>query len=269
MSDGDNQSKGDSRTAPQEKPDADAVVDELLVDAFGDVHVDEKLNNAEGAKESAEGNDEDEEDEESKEKKPADDYVDEEKLKKEEESLTEDQLKERLEDARALKELGNQEFAAEELKDSILSYTKALLVCLLRENELRAVLYSNRSASKVKLGHKESALDDCGLSLKHNPTYMKPLIRRAKLFEELDKLDEALADYQKIVELDPGNRDARVAVQRLPGQIAERNEKLKTEMLGKLKDLGNMVLRPFGLSTENFQLQQDPNSGGYSINFKK
>ena len=60
---------------------------------------------------------------------------------------------------------------------------------------------------------KEIAIEDCTSALYHNPTYLKALIRRAKLYDETDKLDEALADYKKIIELDPTNGDAHQAVQ--------------------------------------------------------
>ena len=40
---------------------------------------------------------------------------------------------------------------------------------------------------------------------------MKALLRRAELYEKTDKLDEALADYQRALERDPGLHQARAA----------------------------------------------------------
>lgn len=89
------------------------------------------------------------------------------------------------------------------------------------------------------------------------------------MYEETDKLDESLADYKKILEIEPSNAEARGNIVRLTPIVEERNERLKVEMMGKLKDLGNMILKPFGLSTNNFQFQQDPNTGSYSVNFNQ
>ena len=40
---------------------------------------------------------------------------------------------------------------------------------------------------------------------------MKCLLRRAELYEKTDKLDEALGDYQRALEVDPGLHIAREA----------------------------------------------------------
>jgi hypothetical protein len=44
---------------------------------------------------------------------------------------------------------------------------------------------------------------------------------------------------------------------------------MKEEVLGKLKDLGNSVLSNFGMSLDNFKMDKDPNTGGYSIRFEQ
>lgn len=54
---------------------------------------------------------------------------------------------------------------------------------------------------------------DCTKSLELKNDYMKVLIRRAALYEEMDKLDEALIDYKKIFEMDSSNRIAYTATQ--------------------------------------------------------
>lgn len=53
---------------------------------------------------------------------------------------------------------------------------------------------------------------DCTKAIELNPNYTKVYIRRAHLYEEMDKLDEALEDYKQIVTLDPSNQEANIAI---------------------------------------------------------
>lgn len=186
-----------------------------------------------------------------------------------EEILTEEVKKERRSEAQVQKEEGNDFFKKQEYELAIKSYSRALKLCPKDFVKDRAILFSNRAACRMKKSENEEAILDSNKALELYPQYLKALLRRAELYEKVDKLEEALADYQKVVEMDPSQHSARAACLRLPEQIKEKNEKMKEEMIGKLKELGNMVLKPFGLSTENFQLNQDPNSGGYNINFKQ
>jgi len=83
----------------------------------------------------------------------------------------------------------------------------------------------------------------------------------------MDRLDEALKDIEKVLEIDPSLKSAIQSKVRLSKEIHERQEKMKEEMMGKLKDLGNTVLGKFGMSLDNFQMNQDPETGSYSVNF--
>lgn len=173
--------------------------------------------------------------------------------------------------AAQLKNKGNQCFRDGDYERAIDLYTAAIDLCPESSGTERSVLLSNRAAARTHLtpDDLDSIIRDCSQSLELDDQYLKPLRRRAHAYRQMgsEKLDAALTDFQKILSLDPSDVSAKRTVFELEAEISERNERMKNEMLSKLKDLGDAVLRPFGLSTNNFQL--NPNeSGGYSVNFK-
>lgn len=105
----------------------------------------------------------------------------------------------------------------------------------------------------------------------------KALLRRAKARHEVGgwaSLQGSLEDYQalskspqQLSSLD--QKAVQTAMRTLPTELNSAKDKEMAEMMGNLKKLGNGILRPFGLSTDNFQFQQDPNTGGYSMNFNQ
>ncbi|KAJ6024091.1 hypothetical protein N7540_004888 [Penicillium herquei] len=103
----------------------------------------------------------------------------------------------------------------------------------------------------------------------------KALMRRAKGKSRSGgwaNLQGAEEDYQVLSGMDNLPPEDRRIVQRalreLPDRIKEARDNEMGEMMSKMKDLGNGILKPFGLSTDNFKFVQDPKTGGYSMNFQ-
>ncbi|OVA10838.1 Tetratricopeptide repeat-containing domain [Macleaya cordata] len=154
-------------------------------------------------------------------------------------SLTDEQLKQRaLTQANDAKTEGNKLFGAGQYEDALSQYELALQVAsdMPSSIELRSICHANRAACYSKLGRYEETIKECTKALELNPSYMKALIRRGEAHEKLEHFEEAVAaDMKKIMELDPSNDQARRAVRRLEPLAAEKREKMKEEMIGKLK----------------------------------
>ena len=104
----------------------------------------------------------------------------------------------------------------------------------------------------------------------------KALLRRARGRIELggwSNLAGAEEDYKQLASMKnlplSDQKVVKAALRDLPPRVNAAREKEMGEMMGKLKELGNGILKPFGLSTDNFKMVKDEKTGGYSMNFQK
>lgn len=106
----------------------------------------------------------------------------------------------------------------------------------------------------------------------------KLLLRRGRARASIEpqtwtNLSAALEDYKTLQAPQyfntlppPDQKTVRQALVTLPSKVSQAKDKEVADMMGKLKDLGNGILKPFGLSTENFKVTQGE-GGGYSLSF--
>ncbi|KAL6616188.1 hypothetical protein ACP70R_038458 [Stipagrostis hirtigluma subsp. patula] len=188
-----------------------------------------------------------------------------------EDALTDEQLREKARNqANDAKAEGNRLFAAGQYDEALSQYEMALQIAAELESaeDTRSACHSNRAVCFLKLGKYDETIKECTKALELNPSYLKALLRRAEAHQKLEHYDEAIADMKKVLELDPSNEQAKRSLFRLEPLAAEKREKMKEEMIAKLKDLGNSVLGRFGMNVDNFRAVKDPNTGSYSISFQ-
>lgn len=122
-----------------------------------------------------------------------------------------------------LKEEGNKLFQKRDHEGAMLKYEKALK--LLPRNHIDvAYLRSNMAACYMQMGLGEypRAINECNLALEVAPKYSKALLKRARCYEALNRLDLALRDVNNVLSMEPNNLTALEIAEKVKNTIEEK-----------------------------------------------
>ncbi|XP_042487894.1 protein PHOX1-like isoform X2 [Macadamia integrifolia] len=111
--------------------------------------------------------------------------------------------------SQGLKEEGNKLFQQRDYEGAMLKYEKALK--LLPRNHIDvAHLHSNMAASYMHMGVADypKAIRECNLALEVAPKYSKALLKRARCYETINRLELALRDVNTVLSTEPKNLTA-------------------------------------------------------------
>lgn len=160
------------------------------------------------------------------------------------------------EQAKSLKDEGNDYFKEKNYQKAIVSYTAGLKKNS-ADSDLNAVLYTNRAAAHFHLGNMRSALNDATAAWKLKPGHIKAAIRGAQCCMELRNHTDALRWCDEGLKVQPtdkklqelratadkqkraAERDARKAKAK---EKKEQNE--RGALLAAIKERGIRLLKP-------------------------
>ncbi|TVU10844.1 hypothetical protein EJB05_44397 [Eragrostis curvula] len=108
--------------------------------------------------------------------------------------------------AAELKEEGTRLFQKRDYEGAAFKFDKAIKLLTKGHADI-AFLHCNIAACYMHMNPEEyhRAIDECNSALEAAPTYTKALLKRARCFEALDRLDLACRDVEKVLSLEPNN----------------------------------------------------------------
>ncbi|KAI9191924.1 hypothetical protein LWI28_015588 [Acer negundo] len=136
------------------------------------------------------------------------------------------------------KEEGIKLFQKRDHEGAMLKFEKALK--LLPKNHIDvAYLRTNMASCYMQMGIGEypRAINECNLALEVSPKYSKALLKRAKCYEALNRLDFAFRDVNYVLSMEPSNSSALEILESVKEAMIEKGidveEKVKEIGLGK------------------------------------
>lgn len=135
-----------------------------------------------------------------------------------------------IDEAQNRKEDGNKLFQRRDYQRALIQYERAINT-LPKSHPDVAYLHSNMAACYMQMGPSEyrRAVYECDLALEASPKYTKALLKRARCYEFLGRLDFANRDVDKVLSLEPNNLTALEISERIKPRLEKEvdlNDKL-------------------------------------------
>ncbi|KAH9510167.1 hypothetical protein Btru_043643 [Bulinus truncatus] len=112
------------------------------------------------------------------------------------------------------KDKGNEFLKKGEIEKAIEAYSKGM-----QYDPTNAILPANRAMALLKQQKFAASELDCTLSLTLDPLYVKAYLRRATARSCMSKLNDAIADYRRVLDLEPSNKQAKTELDRLLKEV--------------------------------------------------
>uniref|UniRef100_A0A1J3HV41 Mitochondrial import receptor subunit TOM34 n=1 Tax=Noccaea caerulescens TaxID=107243 RepID=A0A1J3HV41_NOCCA len=134
--------------------------------------------------------------------------------------------------AQGLKEEGNKFFQKRDYEGAMLKYEEAIEI-LPKDHVEVSHIRANMASCYMQLdpGEFAEAIHECDLALDITPDHSKALLKRARCYEALNKLDLALKDVCMVSKLDPKNPMASEIVEKLTRTLESKGLRVNDSVI--------------------------------------
>jgi len=125
------------------------------------------------------------------------------------------------------KEKGNEFLKKGDFELATEAYTKGI-----EFDPTNAILVANRAMALLKQQKFGAAELDCTTSISLDPLYVKAYLRRATARASLGKLTDAVSDFNRVLDLEPTNKQAKDEIERINKEITRsKNKPVETSLI--------------------------------------
>lgn len=121
-------------------------------------------------------------------------------------------------------------------------YSKALLVDP-NNKQFNSKLFFNRAVAGAKLGNRDKAIEDCTAAIDADPEYVKAILKRAELYLDAERFQDAINDYETAKDKDPSNKDIREKLQQAKLELKKSLRKNYYKILEVEKTAGENEIK--------------------------